>query len=126
MTYSCRRPLALSDSVLCNEHHAKPCIALHHARISIGGLFERSCLDHRADVLQDAERKRVLLFNRSAGQSAVDWAASKNERESVQLDLISGHTHRDELEKQDDQRAWNFERLQYVEFAIDLGHPAKH
>jgi len=42
------------------------------------------------------------------------------------LDLISGHTHRDELEKQDDQRAWNFERLQYVEFAIDLGHPAKH
>src|SRR5258705_13645744 len=58
---------ALSDSVLCNQNHAEPCFAFHHAIVSIGSLFERSCLDHRADVLQDAEGKGVLGFNRRAG-----------------------------------------------------------
>src|ERR1700741_3427399 len=44
----------------CNEHHAEPCFALHHASVSISSLFERNCLDHRADILQDAEGNGVL------------------------------------------------------------------
>jgi hypothetical protein len=58
----------LRDSVLCNQHHTEPCFALHHASVSIGSVFERNCLDHRADILQDAEGKGVLGVNRRAGQ----------------------------------------------------------
>src|SRR5262245_25395621 len=43
----------LSAFVLCDQHDAKPCLALHHASVSISSLFERSCLDHRTDILQD-------------------------------------------------------------------------
>ena len=34
-----------------NQHHAEARFAFHHAGISISGLFQRNCLDHRADVL---------------------------------------------------------------------------
>jgi hypothetical protein len=37
-----------------------PCgsvVCLHHARVSIRNLFERKCLDQRADILQNAERE---------------------------------------------------------------------
>jgi hypothetical protein len=71
MTYlllSCRTLCTLSDSVLSNQHHAEPCFAFHHVTVSIGSLFERSCLDHRADILQDAEGKSVLGLNRRAGE----------------------------------------------------------
>jgi hypothetical protein len=44
-----------SNPVLRRQHHAKPGFALQHARISVSSLFERNCLDHRADVLQNAE-----------------------------------------------------------------------
>jgi hypothetical protein len=57
----------LNGSILCNQHHAEPCLALHHASVSIGSLFERSCLDHRADILQDAECKGILTINRRTG-----------------------------------------------------------
>src|SRR5712691_2540032 len=44
-------------------------LGLHEvAGISIGSLFERNCLDHRADILQDAEGQSVLGFNCCAGQ----------------------------------------------------------
>jgi Zinc-binding dehydrogenase len=36
---------AFSGSVLCNQHHAEPCFALHHASVSIGSLFERNVAD---------------------------------------------------------------------------------
>src|SRR5882672_2540798 len=47
--------VTLSDSAFCNQHHAEPRFALHHASVGISSLFERKCLDHRADVLQNAE-----------------------------------------------------------------------
>src|ERR1700719_2016718 len=40
----------LSESILCNQHYAEPRFALHHASVSISGLFERRCLDHWADI----------------------------------------------------------------------------
>jgi hypothetical protein len=58
----------LRDSVLCNQHHAKPCFALDHASVSISSLFERNCLDHRANVLQDTKGKGVFVIDRRAGQ----------------------------------------------------------
>ena len=54
--------------ILCNQHHAKPCFAVHHASVSISSLFERKCLDHRADILQDAEGKGILGIDRRASQ----------------------------------------------------------
>ncbi len=87
----------LSDSVLCNQHHAEPRFALHHAGVSIGSLFERKCLDHRADILKDAEGKGVLAINRRAGQAPVDGATSKNERERIQLDRVLRYTDHDEF-----------------------------
>jgi hypothetical protein len=51
-----------------SEDHAEPCFALHHASVSISSLFERNCLDHRADILQNAEGKGVLAIDRRAGQ----------------------------------------------------------
>src|SRR6202035_2980071 len=77
--------------------HAESCFALHHASVSISGLFKRSCLGHRANILQDAEGKRVLLIDRRARQRAVDRAASKDKRERVQLNLVRRYTHHDEL-----------------------------
>ena len=77
---------------LCKQHHAEPGLAFHHSSISISGLFERKCLDHRSDILHDAEGKGVLAINRSAGQAAVDRAPSKDERESIQLDRVLRHT----------------------------------
>jgi len=53
---------------LGNEHHAETCFALHHARVSVGRLFERNRLYHWADILKDAESKRVLVVNCCAGQ----------------------------------------------------------
>src|ERR1700730_6567473 len=88
---------ALSNSVLCDQHQAELCLALHHASVSISSLFERSCLDHRADILQAAEGKSVLLLDRRAGQGAVDRASSKDERERTQLNLVRRYTHHDEL-----------------------------
>jgi hypothetical protein len=34
-----------------DQHHAEACFALHHASVSISSLFERNCLDPRADIL---------------------------------------------------------------------------
>jgi len=85
------------DSVFCNQHHAEPCFAVHHSSKSIGGPFERKCLDHRTYILQNTERKGILAINRSASQTSVDRAPSKGERERVQLDLVLRHTHDDEL-----------------------------
>src|SRR2546426_11158701 len=87
----------LRDSVLCDQDHAEQCFALHHASVSITSLFERSCLDHRADILQDAEGKGVLLIDRRASQRAVDRAPSKDERERTQLNLVRRYTYHDEL-----------------------------
>ena len=41
--------------LLCNQPHAEPCLAFHHACVSIGSLFERNCLDHRANILQNVD-----------------------------------------------------------------------
>src|SRR5260370_39293344 len=92
-----RRLCALSGSILCDQHHAKACFALHHGRVSIGSLFERSRLDHRANILQHAEGKRVLLIDRRAGQGAVNRAPSKDERERIQLDWLKWYSHDDEF-----------------------------
>src|SRR5262245_16137542 len=81
----------------CKQHHAEPGFAFHHSSISISGLFERECLDHRADILRYGEGKGVLAINRSAGKAAVDRAPSKDERESIQLDRVLRHTYHDEL-----------------------------
>ena len=59
----------LSDFILCNQHNAEPRLALHHASVGIRSLFERNCLDHRADILKDAESQGVLATNRGAGQA---------------------------------------------------------
>src|SRR3984893_11810504 len=95
--FSCCILRTLSDSVLCNQHHAEPCFALHHASVSISSLFERNCFNHRADTLEDTECKCVLAINRRARQAPVDRAPSKHERERIQLDLVLRHTHHDEL-----------------------------
>jgi hypothetical protein len=50
----------LRASVLRNQNHTEPCFALHHASVSISSLFERNSLDHRADILEDAEGEGVL------------------------------------------------------------------
>src|SRR4030095_9349149 len=88
---------SLSNSVLCNQHHAEPRFALHHASVSISSLFHRNCLDQRADILQNAEGKGILVINRRAGQCPVDRASSKRERDRTQLDLVLRHTYHDEL-----------------------------
>jgi len=41
---------ALSESISCNQHYAESSFTLHHAIVSIRGLFERHCLDFRADI----------------------------------------------------------------------------
>ena len=87
----------VSVGVFCNQHHAEARLAFHHAGISIGGLFQRNCLDHRADVLQDAEGKGVLPVNRRAGQAPVDRAPSEDEGERILLDLVLRYTDHDEL-----------------------------
>src|SRR5258708_39548367 len=43
---SSRLTSTLSLAVLCNQHHAEPRLALHHAGVSIRRVFERHCLDH--------------------------------------------------------------------------------
>jgi hypothetical protein len=65
-------------NVLCDQHHSEPCSALYHAIVGIGCLFERKCLDHRTDILQDAEGKGILAINRGAGQAPVDRPASED------------------------------------------------
>ena len=50
------------------QHHAEPCLALHHASVTIGRLVKRSRFDHRANILKDAEVKSVLGIDRRAGQ----------------------------------------------------------
>ena len=45
------------------QHHAEPCLALHHASVSIGSLFEGNGLDHRANILQNAEGEGVLCID---------------------------------------------------------------
>src|SRR5882762_1478162 len=87
----------LSGSVLCNQHHAEPRLALHHTSVSIRRLFERNCLDHWADILQDTEGKGVLAINGRARQSPVDRAPSKDKRERIQLDLVLWYAYHDEL-----------------------------
>ena len=66
----------LSRAVLCNQHHAEPRLALHHAGVSIRRVFERHCLDHRSDVLQDTEGERILPINRRSRQTPVDQCLS--------------------------------------------------
>ena len=78
----------LGDSILRNQHHSQACLALDHSSISISGPFERKCLDHRADIFQDAEHEGVLGINRYDGQVPVDRASSKDGRERIQLDLV--------------------------------------
>src|SRR5712691_3252698 len=97
LPFSCRIPRTLSDSALHNQHRAEPRFALDHASVGIGSLFEKKCLDHRTDVLQDAEGKRVLAINRRARQTAMDRAPSKHKRECIQLDLVLRYTDHDEL-----------------------------
>src|SRR5258705_2180858 len=75
---------ALSGSVFCNQYHTEPCFALHHPSVSIRSPFERKCLDHRTDVLQDTEGKSVLAVYRRAGQASIDGAPAKHERECIQ------------------------------------------
>src|SRR6185503_4057808 len=79
------------------QHHAEPCFALHHAGVTISSLFERKCLDHRTDILQDAEGQSVFVIDRRAGQRSVNRAPSKNKRHRTQLDRVLGYTHHDEL-----------------------------
>jgi len=81
----------------CNQHHAEPCFAFDHASVSITSLFERKCLDHRTDILQDAEGQSVFVIDRRAGQRSVNRAPSKNKRHRTQLDRVLGYTHHDEL-----------------------------
>src|ERR1700722_511764 len=80
-----------------NQLHAEPCLALHHASVSIRRLFERHGLDHRSDVLQNTEGKRILPINRRSRQAPVDRAPSKHERKRIQLDLVLRYTDHDEL-----------------------------
>src|SRR5437899_9509131 len=49
-----------SGASLCNQHHAKPCLAFHHPSVSIRSLFERNCFDHRPNILEDTEGQGVL------------------------------------------------------------------
>jgi hypothetical protein len=97
ISLSCRIQGALSEAGFCNQHHAEPRLALHHASVSISSLFERDGLDHRADIFQDAEGKSVLAINRGARQASVDRAPSKHERKRIQLDRVLRYTQHDEL-----------------------------
>src|ERR1700730_6549598 len=87
----------LSESILCNQHYAEPCFALHHASVSISGLFERRCLDHWADIRLDAEGQRVLTINGGAGKASVDRPTAKEERQSIQLNWIGRCTDHNQL-----------------------------
>src|SRR5882724_7853185 len=80
-----------------DEHHAEPCFALHHASVSISSLFERKCLDHGPDILQDAEGKRVLAIDRSTRQSPIDRASSKDKREGIQPNFVVWNPDYDQL-----------------------------
>src|ERR1700676_1802592 len=87
----------LRGSVLRDQDHAEARFAFHHASVTLSRLFERNCLDHRADILEDAEGESVLVINGRAGQATVDRAPSKDERERAQLNGVERHTHHDEL-----------------------------
>src|SRR5262249_8245844 len=89
--------IGLNDSVLRKERHAEPSFALHHAGVSVSSPFERNCFDHRANILQNAEGKRVLAINRRAGQAPVDRAPAKDEWDRAQLDLVFRRANHDEL-----------------------------
>jgi len=61
----------LSDSVVFDQHPAEPCLAWHHASVSITSLFERNRFDLRADILWDAEGKGARGIDRRASQCHV-------------------------------------------------------
>ena len=64
----------LSDAVLGNQHHAEACFALHHASVSISGLFERKCLDYRADICNHLTSRRLIdLTALRLHQTPYDW-----------------------------------------------------
>jgi len=50
---------ASSDSVFCNQHHAEPCFALHHAGVTLSSLFERNCLDQWGGYFPKTLKARV-------------------------------------------------------------------
>jgi hypothetical protein len=51
-----------ANLLVSDQHYAEPCFSLHHASVGISSLFERNCLDHRPNVLEDAEGKGVLAI----------------------------------------------------------------
>ena len=74
----CRMLRASSGSALGNQDHAEARLALHRAGVSISSLFERSCLDHRANVFQDAEGQSVLVIDWCAGKTSVATSEGSN------------------------------------------------
>jgi len=50
-----------------DQHHAESCFALHHASVGVCSLFERKCLDHLTDSLQNAKGESVLVIDRRPG-----------------------------------------------------------
>src|SRR4029077_8471539 len=90
-------PCALSGSGLRNQHHSEPGLALDHASVGIGSSFERKCLDHGADIFQDAEGESVLAINRGTCQASVNRTPSKDKRERIQLNLDLRNAPKDPL-----------------------------
>src|SRR5258705_7229558 len=41
----------------------EPCFVFHHASVGISGVLKGNRLDHRADILEDAEGKGVLVVD---------------------------------------------------------------
>ena len=90
-------PSILKPLLPCDQHHPESRFPLHHPGVSISSLFERKCLDHGSDILQNTEGKGVLAIDRRARQAPVNRAPSKDERERIQLDLVLRYTDHDEL-----------------------------
>jgi hypothetical protein len=52
--------------LLVDQHHAEACFSMHHVSVSLGSLFKRHCLDHRAKIFQDAEGEGTCVLLHSA------------------------------------------------------------
>ena len=52
------------------QHHPEAGLIAEHPPVSVSRLLQRNCFYHRANVFQRAERQRVFVVDRRAGQRA--------------------------------------------------------
>jgi hypothetical protein len=81
-----------------NQHDSEASFISHHASVSFCSMRQRNGFDHRADLLQGAEGKRVLRIYRGTGHCSRNRTHAKKERNRIYLDwFISSGSGDNEL-----------------------------